>query len=154
LLTSRCADLIITEMDPKQNEPPYREINEVIVRASQASDPPVSRRRRVPRQSTSWFGHYRLGDDPEWADCEVVDVSVIGIGACINAGGSEAEVGQHITIEVRAAAGGSVSLQLLGEIRHAQRMADGRLRIGAEFSGLSETECAILDALEHMAIAW
>ena len=123
--------------------------------ASQASDPPVSRRRRVPRQSTSWFGHYRLGDAPEWGDCEVVDVSVIGIGAFISSLGSGVNlVGKRVTIEVRAAAGGSVSLQLFGEIRHVQRMPDGRLRIGAEFSGLSETECAIRDALEHMGIAW
>lgn len=142
-------------MDPKEIGSPYGEINEAIVRAGQASDPQVSRRRRVPRQSTSWFGRFRLGDALEWGDCEVVDVSVIGIGAFISSHRSEVElVGERIAIEVRAAAGGSISLQLFGEVRHAQRVPDGRVRIGAEFSGLSETERAILDALEHMAIAW
>jgi hypothetical protein len=142
-------------MPPKRPERPYREINEAIIQASRASDLPTPRRRRVPRQRTSWFGRYRVGDGLEWGDCEVVDVSVIGIGVYVSRPGSlEHLVGSRIAIEVQAAAGGSVSLQLSGEIRNVQPAADGRLRIGAEFSGLSESERAILDALEYMGVVW
>jgi hypothetical protein len=142
-------------MTPQHSEPPFREINDSIVQASQTPSAAISHRRRVPRQSTSWFGRYRVGEAVEWGDCEVVDVSVIGIGAFVTTPPAATDLlGHRIAIEVRAAAGGSVSLQLTGEIRHVQPMPDGRLRIGAEFSGLSETERAILDALEHMGIAW
>jgi hypothetical protein len=101
----------------------------------------------------SWLGHYRLGDG-QWADCEVVDISVAGVSALIAEASATDLPGVSITMEVHAAVGDAVRLDLTGEIRHAVPAPDGRVRVGVEFTSLSDTERAILDALERLGIGW
>jgi hypothetical protein len=141
-------------MPDDTTNPPYREINEAILQGRRPSAQSTPRRRRLPRQSVSWFGRYHLDDQSNWNDCEVIDISVIGVGVRIGGSSADDLANRRITIEVRAAAGASVSLRLVGEIRHAEPMPDGRVRVGVGFMGLSETERTILDALEHMGVVW
>ncbi len=56
-----------------------------------------------------------LDSSPEWGDCEVIGVSIIGIGVHFSAPSVADLVGRRISIEVRAATGASVSLGLNGE---------------------------------------
>ena len=42
----------------------------------------VERRRRVPRQAVRWSGKCLLEDEAGagWAECQVLDISLIGVG--------------------------------------------------------------------------
>lgn len=139
-------------MPDDDRDPLFEQINDAIVSARA----PTPRRRRVPRQSISWFGRYRLDDAAPWGDCELVDVSVAGVGALLSAPPmNEHELlGADITMEVHVATGAAVRLELRGAIRNVMPVAQRRVRVGIEFAGLSDTERAILDALERMGIGW
>jgi hypothetical protein len=85
----------------------------------------------------------------------VVDVSVIGLGAELVAEVPTDPVGMQITIEVHPSAGRTmIDLRLIGTIRNASPAGGGRLRVGVEFVGLSETERAICDAFSQLGILW
>jgi hypothetical protein len=84
----------------------------------------------------------------------VLDVSVIGVGVELVTEIPTDPLGRRITIEVHPSAGRSVSLRLIGTIQNAVPTSGGRLRVGVQFIGLSETERAILDAFEQLGIVW
>ena len=109
-------------------------------------------RRRVPRQEVSWKGTCHFGDATSLTDCEVVDISVVGVGLEILGGPGVALEGKTITVEIETAA--AVSLRLVGEVRYAMAVAGDRIRIGIQFVGLSDTERSILDTFERMQLAW
>lgn len=114
----------------------------------------IQRRRRVPRQSVTWAGKCQINDEVGgWTECEVVDISVIGVGVEVPSEGDTGRIGQTITVEVQTPAGAAVSIRLVGEIRNVVPVTE-RIRIGIEFVDLSETERSILDALERMRIVW
>jgi c-di-GMP-binding flagellar brake protein YcgR len=115
---------------------------------------PVEQRRRVPRQGACWFGRYRLESDRrgEWHECLVVDISTLGVGLDVEGGIPKELMGQWIEVEVNVPASASVNVRLRGEVRHAAQDVRGGARIGIEFSGLSDIERSILDALEIVEV--
>jgi hypothetical protein len=88
------------------------------------------------------------------AECDVVDISVIGVGIVIGGPIPSELVDRTITVVVQASEVAAVSLRLYGEIRYVVPSPRGGFRIGSQFSGLSETERSILDTFEEMRLAW
>ena len=114
-----------------------------------------SHRRRLPRQEVHWKGTCHIDDDLASAtECEVIDVSVIGVGVVLEGPIPFDLAGRTITIVVQPSEVGAVSLRLVGEIRYAVPSPTGGFRIGSQFAGLSETERSILDTFERMRLAW
>jgi hypothetical protein len=118
----------------------------------------MERKRRVPRQSVvAWCGKYVFEEDPEagWEACQVIDISVVGVGLEITGSIPEDLIGRAILAEVYPpSASGAVAVRLLGEIKNTGPTRKGGTRVGVEFSGLSETELSILGAMEMTATAW
>jgi hypothetical protein len=111
------------------------------------------RRRRVPRMATSgWLGTYT--DDDAAHECRVIDISVLGLGLELLGDVPGDLIGHRLTIEVHAPVGDSVTLRLMGRVRNMSPGAEGSVRAGLEFVGLSETERAILSTMELMKVAW
>jgi hypothetical protein len=112
-------------------------------------------RRRIPRQEVHWPGTCSIEGDPALtAECDVVDISVIGVGIVLEGPIPGDLVDRTMTVEVQASEGAAVSLQLTGEIRYVVPSPQGGFRIGSQFSGLSETERSILETFEQMRLAW
>lgn len=84
----------------------------------------------------------------------MLDISVIGVGVEVFATLAPDLVGRRVTVDVEAPVGGSVSLHMVGEVRNVSAGASGGTRLGMAFVELSETEQAILAALEAMGITW
>jgi PilZ domain-containing protein len=115
----------------------------------------ITHRRRLPRQEVHWKGICLLdGDLGTTTECEVVDVSVIGVGIVLEGPVPSDLVGRTITVFVQASDTGAVSLRLIGEIRYVVPSTQRGFRIGSQFAGLSETERSILDTFERMRLAW
>ena len=114
------------------------------------------RRRRVPRQAAGWFGKCIVDDDKSasWSECRVIDVSIIGAGIEVYGFVHHNLVGRHITVEVQAPTGASVSVRFTGEVMNAGDIPGGGVRLGLEFAGLSESERSILNMLERMEVGW
>ena len=112
-------------------------------------------RRRVPRQEVHWKGNCHIdGDVASVAECEVVDISVIGVGIVLEGPIPSDLLGRTITIEVQTSDAGGVSLKMAGEIRYVAPHPRGGFRIGSQFAGLTDTERSILDTFERMRLAW
>ena len=114
------------------------------------------RRRRVPRQPAGWFGKCIVEDDREasWCECRVIDVSIIGAGIEIYGFVHHDLIGRHVTVEVQAPTGASVSVRFTGEVTNAGAIPGGGVRLGMVFAGLSESEQSILNMLERMDVGW
>jgi hypothetical protein len=63
-------------------------------------------------------------------------------------------IGRHLVVEVQGPAGGSVRIAMEGTVRHIQPLANTGVRVGVEFTGLTDLELTILDTLEQMQIGW
>jgi PilZ domain len=116
----------------------------------------MERRRRVPRQSAGWRGQCRIATDPPdvWRDCLVQDISVLGAGVLL---ADAPFVGLHekqLAVRVAPPDCGSVSLTFVGTVRNVNVHPAQGVRIGIEFSGLSEAEQSIMNALEIMEAVW
>ena len=113
-------------------------------------------RRRVPRISTdNWPGRCSPDGEPHWElDCEVVDLSLLGVGILLRGDAHTVREGQRLVVWVYAPIGGSVSLRLVGHVRNLVPTEGGRTRVGMEFVDLSETEQAILQVFEIMKVFW
>lgn len=111
-------------------------------------------RRRVPRQEAGWPGKCRLDDDLSvgWAECLVLDISVIGVGVEVSGPLPSDLVGRRIEIEVHPPVGSSVAIHMVAQVRNTTPGRTGGVRIGMEFVDLSDTERSILDALEMMRV--
>ena len=94
----------------------------------------MEHRRRVPRRSAGWFGicHIEGESDPEWRDCQVADVSSLGLGITLHHFWPLELVGRQITVEAPAV---------------GDRTAGGVIRVGIEFDGLTELELAVAGVL-------
>jgi hypothetical protein len=108
----------------------------------------MEHRRRVPRRSAGWFGicHIEGESDPEWRDCQVADVSSLGLGITLHHFWPLELVGRQITVEAPAV-GDSVNVRFAGVITNADRTAGGVIRVGIEFDGLTELELAVAGVL-------
>lgn len=111
----------------------------------------MEHRRRVPRRTAGWFGvcHIEGETDPEWRDCHVADISVLGLGISLHHFWPSELVGRHITVDAPAV-GKSINVRLEGVIRNADRTPGGVVRVGIEFDGLSESEVAVADVLHTL----
>jgi hypothetical protein len=110
------------------------------------------RQRRLPRQEADWPGTYQV-DASAWNGCQILDISILGAGLEIYEAARDDLVGREITVEVQTPAGASITLRMVGAIRHVAATPKGA-RVGIEFGDLSETERAILNVLEHMRVVW
>jgi hypothetical protein len=108
----------------------------------------VENRRRAQRQSAVWMGSCHVEGEPSdlWRDCGVFDFSGLGVGMDLRHPGSTDLVGHRVS--VRLPVGASIDMTLTGEVRNAKAGPDGIVRVGIEFSGLSDTERSIVDLLE------
>ena len=109
----------------------------------------MEQRRRVPRLSAGWFGicHIEGETDPEWRDCQVIDISMFGLGITLHHFWPMELVDRHISVEAPAV-GDSLNVRLEGVIRNAEQTPGGVIRIGIEFKGLlSESELAVATVL-------
>lgn len=110
-------------------------------------------RRRVPRQPACLAGFcYIEGDSAtRWRDCEVIDISVLGLGVTLQHPQPWELVGRRITVDA-ATVDECVTIRLEGEIRNAAPTLEGDVRIGVEFVGLSEGDHAVTALLNEMRI--
>jgi hypothetical protein len=109
-------------------------------------------RRRVSRQAASWAAlcHIEGESPPGWRDCEVIDISPLGLGVTFHHPQPWELVGRRISVDAPAI-GSSVNLRLEGEIRNAAPSMEGGVRVGIEFVGLSKNERAIMAVLSEMS---
>ena len=84
--------------------------------------------------------------DPEWRDCQVANVSSLGMGLRLQHFWPSEIVGRQITVEAPAA-GDSINVRFGGVITHAARTAGSVVRIGIEFDELTEFELAVAGVL-------
>jgi PilZ domain len=109
----------------------------------------MEQRRRVPRLSAGWFGicHIEGESDPDWRDCQVIDISMFGLGITLHHFWPMELVGRRISVEAPAV-GESLNVRLEGVIRNAEQTSGGVIRVGIEFGGLlSESELAVATVL-------
>jgi hypothetical protein len=86
-----------------------------------------------------------------WRDCEVIDISVLGLGITFHHPQPWELVGRGITVDA-ATGGDSVTIRLQGEIKNAAPTLEGDVRIGVEFTGLTEGEHSVTAFLNEMKI--
>jgi hypothetical protein len=105
-------------------------------------------RRRAQRQPTAWAGFCHIdGESPaRWRDCEVIDVSMHGLGITFHHPQPWELANRRIFVDVSAIAD-SVNIRMEGEIRDAVLTLEGDIRVGIEFTRLSAAEQAITAVL-------
>jgi hypothetical protein len=105
-------------------------------------------RRRAPRQPTAWTGFCHIDGEPisTWRDCEVIDVSMFGLGLTFIHPQPWELVRRRIFVDI-SAIGDAVNIRLEGEIRDAAFTLEGDIRVGVELVGLSPAELAITAVL-------
>jgi hypothetical protein len=105
-------------------------------------------RRRAPRQPTAWTGFCHIDGEPTamWRDCEVIDVSMFGLGLTFIHPQPWELAHRRIFVDI-SAIGDAVSIRLEGEIRDAAFTLEGDIRVGVELVGLSPAELAITAVL-------
>lgn len=115
------------------------------------------RRRRVPRvNAENWPGKYVVDDDPSsgWHECQLIDLSLLGMGLEVFGPGATGLIGQRILVHVDVGEGKSIALRLAGVVRNANTGSSGGTRVGIEFIDLSEGEQSVLRMMEHLKIRW
>jgi hypothetical protein len=105
-------------------------------------------RRRAPRQPTAWSGFCHIDGEPTamWRDCEVIDVSMFGLGLTVIHPQPWELQHRRIFVDI-SAIGDAVNIRLEGEIRDAAFTLEGDIRVGVELVGLSPAELAITAVL-------
>jgi hypothetical protein len=105
-------------------------------------------RRRAPRQATAWTGFCHIDGEPTamWRDCEVIDISMFGLGLTFIHPQPWELVHRRIFVDI-SAIGDAVNIRLEGEIRDAAFTLEGDIRVGVELEGLSPAELAITAVL-------
>jgi len=108
-------------------------------------------RRRAQRQPSAWAGYCQIEGEllTVWRDCEVVDVSILGIGITLHHPQPWELMNRRISVDV-SAIGDAVNIRLEGEIRDAAPTLEGEVRVGIEFIGLSRAEEAVTAVLGEM----
>jgi hypothetical protein len=103
-------------------------------------------RRRLPRQFTDWRGRYLIEDDRDelWRGCRVIDISTAGAGLELLETSAEVIAGHRILLAVL----------LRGELRNVGPGKGNGLRVGVQFTDLTEPERAYLDSLTEIQALW
>jgi hypothetical protein len=112
----------------------------------------VENRRRIHRQPIGWAASYRLAEESAlgWRECRVVDISMLGMGITLARPESADLLGRLVSVNLPGPAS-SVNVRLEGQIRSAVPTINRRLRVGIEFTHLSEAEQAITAVLSVMS---
>jgi hypothetical protein len=84
-----------------------------------------------------------------WRDCEVIDISMFGLGITLHHPQPWELVHRGILVDI-SAIGDVVNIRLEGEIMDAAFTLEGDIRVGLEFSGHSNTERAITAILSRI----
>jgi hypothetical protein len=113
----------------------------------------TERQGRFPRQGTDWAGTYQV-ENGTWRVCQILDISILGVGLELRGPIQMDLIGREITVEVQTLAGASISLRMSGEIRNVVAAVSPHVgtRIGIEFGELSDTEKAIFQVLGHTLV--
>lgn len=108
-------------------------------------------RRRVPRHAATWSGCCRIDGDPTyaWRECDVYDVSALGLGIDLHISRPSGLVGRRISVRVPSVLGPWGDLTLRGDIKNASARRAGMIRVGIEFVELSENEQCLVDVLQN-----
>ncbi len=103
-------------------------------------------RRLIPRLVVDWRGVMKLDQDPHelWRDCRVTDIS---------SAGAALELVNTLVEEVK---GDSLllAIHMRAQVRHVGSTNDNRLRMGTEFTGLTDAERAYLASLQELEAYW
>jgi hypothetical protein len=84
--------------------------------------------RRVKRIRAGWDGICRIeGESGEW-QCQIDDISMLGLGVTFQHPSPSRLAGRHISVDVPAMA------RLEGEITHAEAILGGAVRAGVRFN--------------------
>jgi hypothetical protein len=99
----------------------------------------------LPRLIVDWQGVVKLDGSAQepWRDCRVVDISSAGAGLELSTPAEEME-GSSLLL----------AIHLRGQVRHRRQTVDGRLMLGAEFTHLTDGECAYLASLQELQAHW
>ena len=110
-------------------------------------------RRRAPRQPVGLAGFCFIEGEnaSRWRDCELIDVSALGLGATFHHPEPWELVGRRITVDV-ATADDSITIRLEGEIRNAAPTLEGDVRVGVEFVGVTDGDHPVTALLNEMSI--
>lgn len=103
-------------------------------------------RRLIPRQFVGWKGRYLVDGAvvQTWRDCRFLDISSAGAGLELMES-TAAEVESKRIV---------VSLELIGDIRHAEEKGNRRIGVGIEFVELTEAEKAYIASLKRLNARW
>jgi hypothetical protein len=108
----------------------------------------MENRRRAPRHPAGWRGVCHVEGEPAtgWRDCEVIDISALGMAMELHHFWPSELVGRRITVDLPAH-GTSINMMLEGEIRNIRQMPGAVVQLGIEFIGLSKEELSIINVL-------
>jgi PilZ domain len=112
-------------------------------------------RRRVPRQSADVRAICLLeGEDATvgWRECRILDISTLGIGITFRHRRLSELSGRKVSVEVPSASE-SVSVRLEGQIKNAQMIQPGLVRVGIELVAPSTSEQALGTVLSALSEA-
>jgi len=103
-------------------------------------------RRLLPRLVVDWHGMVNVEGSPEkqWRDCRVTDISSAGAGFELVDTSAEEMEGHPLFL----------AIHLRGHVRHLRASTDGRLRVGTEFTDLTDAQCAYLASLDELHAHW
>ena len=116
----------------------------------------MDRRRRIARRAAGWMAFCQVeGDHPDrQRECRILDISEYGVGLHLrfHQAGNDDLVGRHIAVE-SPTMGAAVTIRLEGTVRYVVSTDDDLLRLGIEFSGLTELEQTVVRALGALSPA-
>jgi hypothetical protein len=101
--------------------------------------------RQVQRHEIDWTTQYTLEGvrGHGWRECRVVNVSHEGIGLLLSATTVAELSGNRVIVAVDVP---RASLRLRGDVRHSDRVEDGRVRVGVDFAAMSVFERDMFDS--------
>jgi len=103
-------------------------------------------RRLLPRQVVDWCGAYSIegSTDENWGDCRVIDVSSGGAGLQVLETPNGVEIGKNIVLSIR----------LKGEIKDVRPLVGNQLRVGIQFTDVTQREQAYLASIIELQARW
>jgi c-di-GMP-binding flagellar brake protein YcgR len=106
--------------------------------------------------TVGWWGKCRVGGDKEsnWIRCDVLDISVIGVGLELFGEMPEEVVEHRLVVQVQPPVGSSVTLRLEGQAKDMSPGLNGGTRVGMEFVDISEVEQQVLQVMELLQEVW
>jgi PilZ domain len=107
-----------------------------------------TQRRRAARRPVDWAARYRLSKTAAWRPCRLIDISETGTAIePLDLTAGEEPVGW---LDLELVSPEEELLRFHGEIRHMTRSAQGRVRLGIEFAGLSTLEESLMGLLSRL----